>query len=218
VPDSLTALAVLALVGVPGYVYLQLVPRKRGEQDRSELNQSLETIFFGLACALGGVVISLTSQDHAWTALLQPTPVSEAGAEAVLPPLAEHGPVVIGVAFLGSLVTAVLAASLVHLVRAAARRFAERRSAKQSTGGLDASEAAQAPPRRDRRKAKVKALGVHERSAGHAVGLLVVAALGVGIALGLGRWSDSFVADDTSAACAETAGDDSVASGACLPR
>jgi Family of unknown function (DUF6338) len=201
VPDSLTALAILALVGVPGYVYLQLVPRKRGEADASELNQSLETIFFGLACALGGVVLSLSSQGNDWAALLQPDLAADASRGANLPALVAHGPFVIGISFLGAIVTAVFAAALVHLVRAAARGITTWRSGRRSSDRQRGSEASKASAP-DKRRAK--SLAAHERSVGHAVLLLVVALIGVGVTWGMGAWTDCSFAEDTTSPCTES--------------
>jgi hypothetical protein len=45
VPDSLTALAILALVGVPGFVYMELRPAPRQQGSTSELSRTLEAAF-----------------------------------------------------------------------------------------------------------------------------------------------------------------------------
>jgi hypothetical protein len=63
VPDSLPALAILALVGLPGFVYLQIRPKVAGPLPQgSGLQETLATVFFGLVCGLSGLMITAVAR------------------------------------------------------------------------------------------------------------------------------------------------------------
>ncbi|MCZ2806432.1 DUF6338 family protein [Modestobacter sp. VKM Ac-2983] len=116
-PDSLTALAILALVGVPGYVYLQLRPAQPSSDGEtasdgraSGLNENLETVFFGLACALGGAVLSLIALGRSWSSVFKYS-IGDESVQADLP-LDIVG--IVTTSFAGSLLTAILLAGLVR--------------------------------------------------------------------------------------------------------
>jgi hypothetical protein len=71
VPDSLTALAILALVGLPGYVYIVLVPRKPSDGSReSDLHGALEVLLFGVTFAAVGVMLALFARPSLWADVL----------------------------------------------------------------------------------------------------------------------------------------------------
>ncbi|TFV64216.1 UNVERIFIED_ORG: hypothetical protein E4P37_13290 [Bacillus sp. AZ43] len=70
-PDSLTALAIVALVGLPGYVYIGLVPRKASEQRRNPgLNVNFEIVLFGLTFGVTGTMLAVFSATSLWARVL----------------------------------------------------------------------------------------------------------------------------------------------------
>jgi hypothetical protein len=116
VPDSLTALAILALVGLPGYAYLQLrgvLVQENGPtappSEASALNPNFETVIFGLVCALGGAVVSLIALDDSWIAIFSLYTATEPVDNLPL-----HLAGVLMTAFAGSLVMAVLLAGIIR--------------------------------------------------------------------------------------------------------
>ena len=81
-PDSLTALAMLALVGVPGYVYLTLVGRLREKSADGPTSLNLETVFFGLACGVTAALVSVLTHWTEWIDLVVAEPVDGSRDEA----------------------------------------------------------------------------------------------------------------------------------------
>ncbi|TFV55763.1 hypothetical protein E4P41_16695 [Geodermatophilus sp. DF01-2] len=97
------------------------------------LNANLATIFFGLVCALGGVLLSLVSQQERWIALIgAPSP---GASEEVASTLVGNVPELVAVSFLGALLTAVLMANVVTFAEIGARRWRVWRMEKRSGKG-----------------------------------------------------------------------------------
>jgi hypothetical protein len=68
VPDSLVALVIVAFIGVPGWVYVQLAgaPQDGGAHDSTELSKSIEFVFFGMTCTLAGALLSMKVVSDDW--------------------------------------------------------------------------------------------------------------------------------------------------------
>ena len=134
-PDSLTALAILALVGVPGFVYMQLRGSSDDPKDVSALDNNLATVFFGLVCAGGGVALSLWSQQERWVDVLVELQGGDS-SETLTAALVSHAPEIGAVSVLGALFSAVAFAGLIR----AARRVAEKRRTRLKDKGKSPSE------------------------------------------------------------------------------
>ncbi|GAB3311469.1 hypothetical protein GCM10027451_23440 [Geodermatophilus aquaeductus] len=114
-PDSIVALAILAVVGLPGYAYRQLVPDKDpAAGTRSELAETLSVIFFGLPCALAGAVLSLVALPSEWARLVN---AAETNADGVASAVVETVPLIVLIVVLGAFTTALGLAGLVLLPR-----------------------------------------------------------------------------------------------------
>lgn len=106
-PDSLFALVVLALVGIPGYVFTELRRSPAGTPAPPPgTGGNLETVFFGFPCALGGLSLSLYFQQTEWRKLLG------AHGDTLVSAMRSEGLRIVLVAFLGALLAALLLAGL----------------------------------------------------------------------------------------------------------
>lgn len=115
-PDSLTALAILALVGVPGYVYLTLVGREPKKSPDGVTSLSLETVFFGLGCGVAAVLVSVITRWNKWLDLLVVKPIDgdrDAAAELMKGVLSLSAAL-----YLQALLVAVFFAAIIRLLRA----------------------------------------------------------------------------------------------------
>jgi hypothetical protein len=139
VPDSLTALGILALVGLPGFVYMQL--RSAGEEDPSQpsaLDTNLATVFFGLVCAAAGVTLSLGSQQERWVDVLVQMQAGE-DPTSLSSSLVDNAPEIASVSILGALLFAVLFAGVIRALRLVAknrRKKGKKQLSEARTVGL----------------------------------------------------------------------------------
>ena len=121
----------LALVGLPGFVYLQLVPRVSegpAAGRSSEPNAVLETLFFGVICALGGGLLSAASLPGWWAEFIPALSASDVDPSSNV--LA--GALAVFTAFAGALLTATALAGLVLSLRRSG--FGRRLSTGEGAG------------------------------------------------------------------------------------
>ncbi|WP_448626949.1 DUF6338 family protein [Geodermatophilus sp. URMC 64] len=112
-PTSVVALAILALVGVPGYVYKRLRPgpEEGTSNNESNLSEVLQLVFFGLTCAFGGVLVTLYALPGVWSGVVADV---DEGASLSREDMFNLGFLAL-VAFVGSLLSALLFAGVVRL-------------------------------------------------------------------------------------------------------